>query len=159
MLFECLTLGTSPEFSEKNEFGLFSRTVAPETDKAPALLALMNHYNWKQIVLLYNENDVVYSLTAQELGEQYLDSFAENHILFRLTTTQGDSQRDRDKEALEDLHEIQRSGIRITLLLTYLDDILLIATHAQRRKMCEPGWAWLSVRKHVSKCTCNVPVC
>ena len=40
----------SPEFSDKTEYDLFSRTVAPETAKAPAIMAIMAHYNWRTVI-------------------------------------------------------------------------------------------------------------
>ena len=38
---------TSPTLSDDQQYPLFSRTVAPETQKGPTLISLMRHYNWQ----------------------------------------------------------------------------------------------------------------
>ena len=43
---------TAPSLSLKAEFPLFSRTVAPEPCKGPALIALMAHFRWKNVVIM-----------------------------------------------------------------------------------------------------------
>ena len=47
----------------------FSRTIAPEPSKGPALLALMAHYNWRKAVML-TSSDNVYFESGLELTTQ-----------------------------------------------------------------------------------------
>ena len=43
---------SAPALSDKAMYELFSRTVAPETSKGPALISLMRHYRWTKAVMV-----------------------------------------------------------------------------------------------------------
>ena len=56
---------TSPSLSDKNEFFLFSRSVAPAISKTPTLLAQMRRYDWKKAVRTPITVFVAYYIVAQ----------------------------------------------------------------------------------------------
>ena len=123
----------------------FSRTVAPETGKGPALLLLLQHYKWKKVVVLMSaqtpwlESGLGQTNQLQAAGVE----------VFALTVF-GDGFLESEKGAalsplrpavLANLHEIKRSGIRIIFLLAYDVDIVAVASSAVVEGMTnETAW-------------------
>ena len=64
-----MAAGTSPTLSNKKDYQLFSRTVAPETSKGPALIALMQHNKWARAVIL-TSTDAAYFVSGLALSRQ-----------------------------------------------------------------------------------------
>ena len=128
-----LTGCTSPSLSNKNEYALFSRTVAPETSKGPTLAALMGHYNWRKITILTSVESLWFE---SRLGIAKQLKAAGMDVLMPAAFEPGDF-----KDAT--LSEIKRSGRRVVFVLAYDEDLQVITATADREGMLGPGWAWL----------------
>ena len=50
----------------------FSRTVAPETNKGPVLIALMRYYNWQKAIIV-TSTDSVYFKSGLGIAHQLQD--------------------------------------------------------------------------------------
>ena len=83
----------------------FSRTVAPDTSKGPALVAFMQHYNWRNIAILSSTENVWIEASSGLSRQLEADSVLKPAPF----------ERGSVKDAT--LSEIQRSGFRIVLLL------------------------------------------
>ncbi|CAG9129173.1 unnamed protein product [Plutella xylostella] len=60
---------TSPALSDRSEFPLFCRTVAPDSSHNPARIAFIRQYGW-DTVTAFSQNEEVYSLAVNELVTQ-----------------------------------------------------------------------------------------
>ena len=107
----------------------FSRTVAPETSKGPALIALMGNYRWSSLIII-SVTDLVYFESARGL-KRLLDEAG----LQVVTPAAFESGKFNEAKATE----IRRSGIRIVFVLAWEEDIVAIASANQGA-----GWAWVS---------------
>ena len=110
----------------------FSRTVAPDTSKGPALIAFMQHHNWRKITIL-SSTESIWLETRQDLVKQL--EAASIKVLKPAAFEPGDV-----KVAM--LSEIRRSGFRIVFVLSYYDDAKTLASLGHRESMTT-GWAWL----------------
>ncbi|XP_028046146.2 gamma-aminobutyric acid type B receptor subunit 1 isoform X2 [Monomorium pharaonis] len=57
---------TAPALSDSNEFPLFLRTVAPDSSRNPARIALIKHFGWDTVTALSQTGDM-YSLAVNDL--------------------------------------------------------------------------------------------
>ena len=118
----------------------FSRTVAPDTSKGPALVAFMRHHKWSRAVLVTSTEGVWFEsglgLTAQlqTAGMQVLKPAAFEPNQFKATT----------------LTDVKRSGIRIVLLLAFDDDTHTVASSAANEGMGNMGWAWIIPEERIA---------
>ena len=110
----------------------FSRTVAPETGKSPALIAFMQHYNWRRIAILSSTESIWFEA---RLGLAKCFEAAGIQALMPAAFEPGDV-----KDAM--LLTIRQSGYRVMLVLSYDDDAYSLASLARRDGMTT-GWAWL----------------
>ena len=115
----------------------FSRTVAPDTSKGPALIAFMQKNNWRKIAIVSSTESIWFE-TRLGLAKQ-LDA-ASIKVLKPAAFEQG---------IFDDatLVEIRRSGFRIVLLLSYDADTQHVASLAHRASISNAGWAWLVLEK------------
>ena len=110
----------------------FSRTVASDTSKGPALIAFMQHSKWRKIAILSSTESVWFET---RLGlRQQLDA-ASVKVLTPAAFEPG-----HVKDMM--LSEVRQSGIRIVLVLSYGNDTNRVASLASRDAM-SAGWAWL----------------
>jgi hypothetical protein len=61
---------TSPALSDRQEFPLFYRTVAPDSSHNPARLAFVRGFGWDTVTAL-SQNEDVYSLVSVTNEELY----------------------------------------------------------------------------------------
>ena len=111
-----------------------SRTVASETSKGPAWIALMQAVKWKRAVILAS-TDGVWFQSGFELKRQL--QAAEIEVLKPAAFDRGNF---RDAS----LRAIKRSGIRVVILSAGPEDTRAASLSAQREKMTG-GWAWMMV--------------
>ena len=117
----------------------FSRTVAPDTSKGPALIAFMQHSLWTKIAILttteslWFETGLGLKKQLEAAGMQVLKPAAFEPGYVKNAT----------------LNDVARSGIRIVLVLSYEDDTRTLASHAERKAMVA-GWAWLIVEERIA---------
>ena len=111
----------------------FSRTIAPDTSKAPALLAFMQHNKWRKIAIISSTESLWFE-TRLGLTKQL--EAASIEVLKTAAFEPGNFE-----DAL--LGQIRRSGLRIILLLSYNADTHCAASLAHRASMLSAGWAWL----------------
>ena len=108
--------------------------VAPLTSKAPALISLMEHYDWRKAVILTSIND---PFLESGIGLQKKLRDANMEILKPAPFESGDFQA-------ATLGEVQRSGLRIVILMAFDDDILAVTSSAAGEGMVQTaGWVWL----------------
>ncbi|CAG4999465.1 unnamed protein product [Parnassius apollo] len=60
---------TSPALSDRSEFPLFCRTVAPDSSHNPARIAFIRQHGW-DTVTAFSQNEEIYSLAVNELVTQ-----------------------------------------------------------------------------------------
>ncbi|KAM3963605.1 gamma-aminobutyric acid type B receptor subunit 3 [Aphomia sociella] len=60
---------TSPALSDRSEFPLFCRTVAPDSSHNPARIAFIRQFGW-DTVTAFSQNEEIYSLAVNELVTQ-----------------------------------------------------------------------------------------
>ena len=111
----------------------FSRTLAPDIDKGPALISFMQQIKWRKIVIL-SVTESIWFQTRLGLAKQLVAAGIE--VLKPAAFEPGDA-----KETM--LREVTRSGIWIVLVCAYGADTNTIASHASRAGMLSRGWAWL----------------
>ena len=116
----------------KHLYVQFSRTIAPETSKGPALISFMQHNNWTKLVILTSTESLWFEsglgLTTQLKAEGM-------EVLKPAAFQVGG-----DKDA--PLSEIRRSGIRIIFMLSDDADAKDVALRAQFEGMSS-GWGWM----------------
>ena len=112
----------------------FSRTVAPEPSKGPALIVLMEHYKWKKAVLLTSTTKVWFQ-SGLEVTKQLQGAGIE---MLRLSAFEPGSVK------TSAVRQIKRSGIRIVLLMAFDEDTHTVASSAAIEGMGSMGWAWSS---------------
>lgn len=78
---------TSPALSDRQEFPLFYRTVAPDSSHNPARLAFVRGLGWDTVTAL-SQNEDVYSLVSMTFAHYYNSDLGEKtrvrHIIFWL---------------------------------------------------------------------------
>ena len=119
-----LTGCTGPNLSDKNEFQLFSRTVAPETEKAQTVVELMRQYvvcyasvchqksyicryDWKKAAMTTN-SEKIYLQTGSKLTKEL------RHVGVEILKTPAFEPGQFKPKMLS---QIRHSGIRIVILL------------------------------------------
>ena len=112
----------------------FSRTVAPDTSKGPALIAFMHHNNWRNIAIL-SSTESVFLETRQVLVKLLETAKPSIEVLKPAAIEPGDA-----KDGI--LSEIRRSGFRVMFVLLYDDDAHTLASLGRQESMTS-GWAWL----------------
>ena len=117
----------------------FSRTVAPDTSKGPALIAFMQHNKWRKIAMLSSTESLWFD-TRQGLAKQLVASSIK--VLKPKPMEPGDISDGT-------LSEIRRSGYRIVLVLAYEPVANTLASLAHRDSM-SVGWAWMLTENHFS---------
>lgn len=98
---------TSPALSDRREFPLFYRTVAPDSSHNPARIAFIRKYGW-DTVTTFSQNEEIYSLAVNELVTELenanistnLITFAETDFkdqlqLLRVSQTECGSKKSR----------------------------------------------------------------
>ena len=115
----------------------FSRTVAPETAKGPALVALMGRYIFKKVAVL-GSTDSAWFQTAFELTEQLKDAGIE--VWKPAAFAVGNF-------GTGTLREIKSSGFRVILLIAGTSDTQTAARTAKLQGMSGKGWSWLILEK------------
>ena len=118
----------------------FSRTVAPDTSKGPALIAFMQHNKWRKIVIISSTENVwieASSGLSNQLEANGIDVFKPAAF-----------EKNNFKDAT--LIGIRRSGIRIVLSLVSETEAKAISMHANRARMTSAGWAWLLTEERAS---------
>ena len=110
----------------------FSRTVAPATSKAPAMIAFMQQNHWRKIAILSSTESLWFDARLG-LGKQLEE--ASINVLKPAAFEPGNFKDTT-------LSEIRQSGIRIVLVLSYDYDTQTVASLTFRESMTT-GWAWL----------------
>ena len=112
----------------------FSRTLAPDTSKGPALIAFMQHNKWKRIAMLSSTENLWFETRlglAKQLEAAHIEVFKpEAFVPGNMRETM--------------LSSITRSGLRIMAVLAYNADVQTLASLA-RWKAMTGGWGWLVV--------------
>ena len=116
----------------------FSRTVAPDTSKGPALIAFMQHNKWRKIAMLSSTESLWFD-TRQGLAKQLVASSIK--VIKPKPMEPGDISDGT-------LSEIRRSGYRIVLVLAYEPVANTLASLAHRDSM-SVGYAWLIVDSYL----------
>ena len=114
----------------------FSRTVAPQSDSSPTLIALMAHFLWKSVTILTSSEAVWFGSSLRIT--QRLEAAS------RIKVRTSNFRKDEAGSKKAQLREIKHSGYRIVILLAYTADILAIASLAEQDGM-SAGYAWLLV--------------
>ena len=107
--------------------------VAPDKSKGPALIAFMQHHNWRKVAIISSSENVW--IEARSGLSQQLE--ADGMEVLKPAAFEPNNFKDAA------LSEIRRSGIRIVLLLATTVDTKVISTRADRALMTSAGWAWL----------------
>ena len=107
--------------------------MAPDTSKGPALIAFMQHNNWRKIAILSSTESVFFE-TRLGLAKQL--EAASITVLKPAAFEPGTCEEAK-------LVEIRRSGFRVVILLSYCADTHCVALLARRASMLSAGWAWL----------------
>ena len=118
----------------------FSRTVAPATSKGPALIAFMQHSNWRKIAILSSTESLFFEIRlglAQQLKAAGID------VLKPAAFEPGNF-----KDAT--LSETRRSGFRVVLVLCVTADVHTVASLGGQESMTT-GWAWLLMDEIVAE--------
>ena len=110
----------------------FSRTVAPLTNRGPALIALMGLNNWKKVVMITSAESIWFK-TGIELTRQ-LDN-AGTEVLKLAAFEPGNFRPSM-------LSQIKRSGIRIVVVMGYGVNLQKVALGADIQEM-SMGHAWI----------------
>ena len=118
----------------------FSRTVAPGTSIGPALIAFMQHSNWRKIAILSSTESLFFEIRlglAQQLKAAGID------VLKPAAFEPGNF-----KDAT--LSETRRSGFRVVLVLCVTADVHTVASLGGLESMTT-GWAWLLMDEIVAE--------
>ena len=118
----------------------FSRTVAPATSKAPAMIAFMQQNHWRKIAILSSTESLWFD-TRLGLGKQL--EAASINVLKPAAFEPGNFKN-------KTLSEIRRSGIRIVLVLSYDYDTQTVASLTFREFMTT-GWAWVLTERNPAR--------
>ena len=110
----------------------FSRTVAPDTSKGPALISFMQHSKWRKIAVISSTESHKFE-TRTGLAKQLEDA-----SITVLTPAAFEPRSLTDAT----LGQIRQAGMRIVLVLTYPADAQSAALLARRAGMTS-GYAWL----------------
>ena len=114
----------------------FSRTVVPDTSKGPALIAFMQHYEWREIIIISSTESLWFE-ARQGLVKQLE---AASYWVLKPAAFEPDGVKDAMWMWM--LSEFRHSGIRIVFVLAYDDDVHTLASPGHRESMTT-GWAWL----------------
>ena len=114
----------------------FSRTVAPETSKGPALIALMTNYNWKRAAMLTSANLAFYT-SGLEIKRQLK---AAGMTVYEQPSFEPNQVKNST------LGHIKRQGVRVVIFMAFEEDTHTVASCAKTEKMVS-GWAWISMEE------------
>ena len=110
----------------------FSRTVAPDTSKGPALIAFMQRNMWRKIAIVSSMESLWFE-TQRGLVKQLEDA---SITVLRPAAFEPGSFTDAT------LGQIRRSGIRIVFVLSYDADAQTAASLTRRKGMMN-SYAWI----------------
>ena len=113
----------------------FSRTVAPETSKGPALIAFMRQNGWTKAVILASTYGAFFE-SGLGLTKQLQAAKIEVHK---------SSAFEPGKFNSATLRDIKRSGFRIVTLLAQDNDVIAIASSTDQKGMSSAGYAWILI--------------
>ncbi|XP_073978361.1 gamma-aminobutyric acid type B receptor subunit 3 isoform X3 [Rhodnius prolixus] len=89
---------TSPALSDRTEFPLFYRTVAPDSSHNPARISFLKKFSW-ETVTAFSQNEDIYSLAVNDLVTELESS----NISCRATITFAETDIKDQLEVLRDL--------------------------------------------------------
>ena len=135
---------TSPTLSDHDAYPLFSRTVASEVEKIPAVLGLMRLYTWTKLVIL-TSTEPVWRQSGQLMADQF--KAAGIDVRTPLPFDPGNFNAHSTKA----LDEIKTSGFRVIMLMAYDQDVYDVASAASLQLMTSVGWAWLLCQELIHK--------
>ena len=127
---------TSPIFSQE-KYALFSRTVSPNSNKAPAVAALAQLYNWTRAAMLKSTDDLWYlsgTAIAEHLQSERVEVTRYNFVPGNVT---------EHPEFQVTLTQLRRSGLRVVVLLAYGADTLAVAAAAREVGLTSTGRVWV----------------
>lgn len=127
-----LMLHIVSETQEKVAGLQFSRTVATQTGKGPALVALMSHFEWGKAAMLTSK-ETVWRVSSDGIAKELRGAGVMVH----------------EAEAFEagqfkavTLDGIKRSGYHFVILISYDPDAEIIASSAAQRRMLDAGHSY-----------------
>ncbi|XP_068632581.1 gamma-aminobutyric acid type B receptor subunit 2 [Battus philenor] len=123
---------TSPALSDRSEFPLFCRTVAPDSSHNPARIAFIRQHGW-DTVTAFSQNEEVYSLAVNELVTQLEDA----NITCAASITFAES------DFKEQLQQLKKLDIRIIIGSFSQEMVPKIFCEAFRLGMYGGEYAWL----------------
>ena len=123
----------------------FSRTVAPDTSKGPALIAFMQHNKWRKIAMVSSTESLWFE-TRLGLAKQLEDA---SITVLRPAAFESGNVKDSM------LSELFRSGIRIVMVLAYDADAQSIASLACQAGMLQ-SWSWLLIDERMASADMHV---
>ncbi|CAK1600618.1 unnamed protein product [Parnassius mnemosyne] len=123
---------TSPALSDRSEFPLFCRTVAPDSSHNPARIAFIRQHGW-DTVTAFSQNEEIYSLAVNELVTQ----------LEAANITCAASITFAESDFKEQLQQLKKSDIRIIIGSFSQEMVPKIFCEAFRLGMYGAEYAWL----------------
>ncbi|KAG6460215.1 hypothetical protein O3G_MSEX011829 [Manduca sexta] len=123
---------TSPALSDRSEFPLFCRTVAPDSSHNPARIAFIRQFGW-DTVTAFSQNEEVYSLAVNELVTQ----------LEAANITCAASITFAESDFKEQLQQLKKLDTRIIIGSFSQEMIPKIFCEAFRLGMFGAEYAWL----------------
>ncbi|KPI92958.1 Gamma-aminobutyric acid type B receptor subunit 2 [Papilio xuthus] len=123
---------TSPALSDRSEFPLFCRTVAPDSSHNPARIAFIRQHGW-DTVTAFSQNEEVYSLAVNELVTQ----------LEAANITCAASITFAESDFKEQLQQLKKLDIRIIIGSFSQEMVPKIFCEAFRLGMYGGEYAWL----------------
>ncbi|CAH2077063.1 unnamed protein product, partial [Iphiclides podalirius] len=123
---------TSPALSDRTEFPLFCRTVAPDSSHNPARIAFIRQHGW-DTVTAFSQNEEVYSLAVNELVTQ----------LEAANITCAASITFAESDFKEQLQQLKKLDIRIIIGSFSQEMVPKIFCEAFRLGMYGGEYAWL----------------
>ncbi|XP_061380667.1 gamma-aminobutyric acid type B receptor subunit 2 [Danaus plexippus] len=123
---------TSPALSDRSEFPLFCRTVAPDSSHNPARIAFIRQFGW-DTVTAFSQNEEVYSLAVNELVTQ----------LEAANITCAASITFAETDFKEQLQQLKKLDTRIIIGSFSREMIPKIFCEAYRLGMFGAEYAWL----------------
>ncbi|XP_022123923.2 gamma-aminobutyric acid type B receptor subunit 2 [Pieris rapae] len=123
---------TSPALSDRSEFPLFCRTVAPDSSHNPARIAFIRQFGW-DTVTAFSQNEEIYSLAVNELVTQ----------LEAANITCAASITFAESDFKEQLQQLKKLDTRIIIGSFSQEMIPKIFCEAFRLGMFGAEYAWL----------------
>ncbi|KAL4221390.1 hypothetical protein ACF0H5_019648 [Mactra antiquata] len=115
---------TSPELSDRTKYEYFMRTVPPDNFQSQAIVAILEQFNWKYIIGIYE--DTSYGQQGFEVVKQYAD--IAGICIGKIFKVNGHSsnttqQRTEIKEILTDALRFNNTAGKIVAVLYTIDSI------------------------------------